>query len=96
MPSNKSNREKYGSFGNYILNSPTVYRNLFVTSMIFPPVMFGLILLSLYLAQMWEILVIMAIFFAAFIGRLFKFFKNGGMKSIPPDATANKYLWGKD
>jgi hypothetical protein len=92
----KTNKEKYGSFGNYILNNPTVYRNLFVTSIIFPPIMFALLLFLLYMNKSWEIFFITLIFFFAFLSRVLKFFKNGGLNSIPPDATANKYLWGKE
>jgi hypothetical protein len=90
----QTNKQKYGSFGAYILQDPAVYRWLYMLGLVFPPVAYAVILYTLYVYQHWEIFVIICLFSLAFIYRLYKFFKNGGMKAIPKDMNANDMIWG--
>ena len=89
------NREKYGSFGDYVLHNPSVFRGLFITSQWVPIPIFGFILYSLLMYGLWEAGVVVGVFFVLFVRRLIMFYKRGGMSSMPTDMTGYKFLWEK-
>ena len=91
MPS--KNKEKYGSFSDYIMHSPEVFKGLFVTSQWIPIPIFGFILYTLLFYQQYEVALIIIVIFSLFIRRLYRFYKNGGMKNLPDEMTGYKFLW---
>jgi len=92
MPSR--NKEKYGSFGNYVMQDKEVFKWLFLGSQIVPPILFGFVLFTLVAYSQWEVAIIVSIFMILFLMRLYKFLKNGGMKNMP-EMNAEQFVWGK-
>ena len=90
-----TNREKYGSFAEYILNDTFVLKFLVVLSKYFGAIIFSLLawlLLSIGLSEIAFIIFILACF-----GwwNVIKFHKLGGWKNMP-DFNAAQSFWGRE
>jgi len=88
------NKKKYGSFHNYIMKDPKVYKYLFFTGQVFPLVLYSLLLGLIIYSGNISLSLFIGIFWVFSVMKMIKFFRLGGLKAIPPTMCAEQ-IWSK-
>jgi len=91
----KTNREKYSTFSEYILNDEKVAKWLFVASRWTGAIIFSVFTYSLWIYGLNEAGIVIGIFTAFAWYSVIKFYMKGGAK-VTPNITASQFVWNKE